>query len=195
MLFRSSARGYLKASQYVRRPECIPAWHRRCTGWLDRSAAPHSGEQTERAFARGRDMWQRKIADLRRWIGRNSERLRARAARPRIRRARLTSGRAKKRATQGVRVASQATGVVATRLAPRGTKFLRLGRRKCPHRMSRIARTATSNSLAALGACAREEAHAPGPATPQSRGPSEGARVQCPHSERERAPSRYHHES
>ncbi len=195
MSFRSSARGYLKASQQVRRRECIPAWHRRCSRWLDRCAAPHSGEQTERAFARGRDMWQRKIADLRRWIGRNSERLRARAARPHIRRARLTSGRARKRATQGARAASQVTGVVASRVVPKGTKCLRLGRRKCPHRMSRIARTATSNSLAAFGACAREEAHAPGPATPRSRGPSEGAWARCPHSERERAPSRYHHES
>ena len=41
--------------------------------------------------------------DLRRWIGASSATLRARAARPRIRRARLTSGRARKRVKRAAR--------------------------------------------------------------------------------------------
>src|SRR5438093_10201447 len=45
-----------------------------------------------------RARWQKRIADLRRWTGASSARLRARAARRRTRKARRTSGRARKRA-------------------------------------------------------------------------------------------------
>src|SRR5215207_3682568 len=60
-----------------------------------------------------RALWQRKTADSRRWIGQSSARSPARAARLRTRRARHTSGPAKRRVTPGARVELQAISAVA----------------------------------------------------------------------------------
>src|SRR5436190_20576655 len=58
---------------------------------------------TRRVLGRGRARWQKKIADLRQWTETSSERSQARAARPHIKKARLTSGPARKPAKPAAR--------------------------------------------------------------------------------------------
>src|SRR5262245_55138948 len=95
-LTHSHAETYLAFVAHRLQPECS----------YERGA---SAPRPARFSVGWRVRWQKRIADLRRWIATSSARSRAKVARPHTRRGPRTSGRAKRRGKPGGRAAWRAT--------------------------------------------------------------------------------------